>query len=270
MCVILCMHGYMYGHVYAMLCTWSSKTTYRNQFFHSITWVLRPKLRLRQHSPLPTKHFLPVFLFCCLFEADLMYFRLVLNSLFSSNDLESLIIITLSPHEDWNCEACTPCLIGGVLEMEPQALRKPITKLSYSTSPRVSNRNQDVNILKIIVSYDQFFLYDHNTGFWWEVCGQENQSNNLVIYKITVMERAVMKANGLGLWSGKEAEPRPSEWVGWVEAEDQSRKTFSGFKGNKKWVALLITFIWSLYIWISNISSIIDWQKVFRLQSTKW
>lgn len=97
--------------------------------------------------------------------------------------------------------------------MEPQALRKPITKLSYSTSPRVSNRNQDVNILKIIVSYDQFFLYDHNTGFWWEVCGQEKQSNNLVIYKITVMERAVMKANGLGLWSGKEAEPRPVSGV---------------------------------------------------------
>lgn len=135
------MHGYMYVHVYAMLCTWSSKTTYRDQFFHSITWVLRPKLRLRQHSPLPTKHFLPVSLFCCLFEADLLYFRLVLNSLFSSNDLESLIIITLSPHKDWNCKACTPCLICGVLEMEPQALRKPITKLSYSTSPRVSNRN---------------------------------------------------------------------------------------------------------------------------------
>ena len=119
----------------------SSKTTYRTQFFHSITRVLRPNLRLRQHSPLPTKHFLPVSLFCCLFEADRMYFRLVLNSLFSSNDLESLIITTLSPHEDWNCGACTPCLICGVLEMEPQALCKPITKLSYSTSPRVSNRN---------------------------------------------------------------------------------------------------------------------------------
>lgn len=158
-CVSVCIHVCIidvcyFVHAWVYVCACVCHVVYmviQDNLQESILLFYHACFETQTQAQAAFKHFLPVSLFCCLFEADLMYFRLVLNSLFSSNDLESLIITTLSPHEDWNCGACTPCLICGVLEMEPQALCKPITKLSYSTSPRVSNRNARFWIIIIII-----------------------------------------------------------------------------------------------------------------------
>lgn len=47
-----------------------------------------------------------------------------------------------------------------MLEVEPRALRKPITKLAIILlALKYQIGMQDVNILKIIVSYDNFFAW---------------------------------------------------------------------------------------------------------------
>lgn len=99
MWVCYCVYSYVYymGVLFCVcmdICMWvcmpwcacgCTRQLNRNRFFHSSTWVWRPRLRLvRQHASYPLSISCQPPCFVCLFKTDFMYSRLVLNSLSSS------------------------------------------------------------------------------------------------------------------------------------------------------------------------------------------